>query len=223
MEPLENPHWQAVPEGVRALLADLGRLPVMRSFYLAGGTAVVLRLGHRISRDLDLFSETNTLDRPHREEIVAALQATGRNIVIQRSAFTTLTVLADGHHLGFFSYAYELVGDMSELAGVRVASLADVALMKIDALSGRGARRDFIDLYVIAQQIPLETLMELGQHKYPRYRDFRLNALAAITQFETAEEDADPILLQPIEWNEVKQFFIAQARRLGSHWFGAPL
>jgi hypothetical protein len=220
MEPLTKPHWEAVPAGIQALLADLGQMPAVQPFYLAGGTAVALRLGHRISRDLDFFSETDSVDTPRREEIVAALRAAGHSVTVQRSAFTTLVLMADAHHLSFFSYAYDLVDEMSEVQGVRVAGLLDVALMKIDALSGRGLKRDFIDLYMIAQQTPLDKILELGRRKYPHYRDLRMNALAAMTQFDAADEDADPVLLQPIQWDEVKRFFIAEAKRLGSRWFG---
>jgi len=220
MEALKHPHWEAVPAGVQALLADLGQIPALRPFYLAGGTAVALRLGHRISRDLDFFSETDALDKPCREEIIAALRAIRGDVTIQRSAFTTLVLVADVHHLSFFSYAYELVDKVDDLNGVRVAGLLDVALMKIDALSDRGLRRDFVDLYVIAQQTPLETILVLGQRKYPGYRDLRMNVLAAMTRFDAADEDAELTLLQPITWDEVKRFFIAEAKRLGSQWFG---
>lgn len=219
MEPLENPHWEAVPEGIQPLLTDLGQMDAVRPFYLAGGTAVALRLGHRVSRDLDFFSKTDSLDKPRREEIVAALRATGRNVTIQRSAFTTLVLIADMRHLSFFSYAYDLVDDMNHLNDIRVAGLLDVALMKIDALSGRGMKRDFVDLYVIAQQTPLDKILELGRKKYPAYRDLRMNALAAMTQFDAADQDAELTLLQPIPWDEVKRFFVAEAKRLGSLWF----
>ena len=64
MEPLTKPHWEAVPAGIQALLADLGQMPAVQPFYLAGGTVVALRLGHRISRDLDFFSETDSVDTP---------------------------------------------------------------------------------------------------------------------------------------------------------------
>ena len=104
-----------------------------------------------------------------------------------------------------------------------MAGLLDIALMKIDALSGRGMKRDFVDLYVIAQQTPLHKILELGQKKYPAYRDLRMNALAAMTQFDAADQDAELTLLQPIPWDEVKRFFVAEARRLGSLWFGVDL
>jgi Nucleotidyl transferase AbiEii toxin, Type IV TA system len=222
MEPLKNPHWEAVPEGIESLLADIGPMPTLLPFYLAGGTAVALHLGHRISRDLDFFSETDSLDKPRREEIVLALCTTGRSITIQRSAFTTLVLMANEHHLSFFSYAYDLVDETNSLNGVRVAGLLDVALMKIDALADRALRRDFVDLYVIAQQKPLEMILVAGQRKYPNYRDLRMNALAAMTQFDAADEDTELALLLPIEWNEVKQFFISEAKRLGHQWFGTP-
>jgi hypothetical protein len=220
MGALNQPHWEAVPQGIQGLLADLGRLSAIKPFYLAGGTSIALRVGHRVSNDLDFFSETDSVDTPRREEIIAALQNTQRHVIVQRSAFTSLTLLADDHHISFFSYAYELVDTIDDLLGVRVAGLADVALMKLDAVINRSQRRDFIDLYVIAKQTPLETLLELGQRKYPHYRDWRMNVLEALTRFDGADEDVEPILLQSIQWTEVKEFFIDRAKRLGDRWFG---
>lgn len=220
MGTLNQPHWEAVPPGIQSLLVDLGRLSAVEPFYLAGGTSIALRLGHRVSNDLDFFSETDSVDTPRREEIIAAVRSTGRHLVVQRSAFTTLTLLVDDHHVSFFSYAYELVDAFDHLSGVQVAGLADTALMKLDAVINRSQRRDFIDLYVIARQTPLETLIELGQRKYPYYRDWRMNVLEALTRFEVADEDVDPVLLQSIQWVQVKDFFTGEAKRLGTHWFG---
>lgn len=74
MATLRNPHWEAVPPLVRDLLADIGQEPFSRRFYMAGGTALALRLGHRISVDLDFFSEADDLWDESRAEIVAALR-----------------------------------------------------------------------------------------------------------------------------------------------------
>ena len=62
MATLAKPHWEAVTPGTRDVLAVLGQMPLARPFYLAGGTALALRLGHRISQDLDLFADIDTLD-----------------------------------------------------------------------------------------------------------------------------------------------------------------
>jgi len=73
MAPLATPHWEAATPGARDLLALLGRLPLLCPFYLAGGTALALRLGHRISLDLDLFANIETLDDHLRHSIVEEL------------------------------------------------------------------------------------------------------------------------------------------------------
>ena len=75
MAPLATPHSEAVTPEARDLLALLGQLPLLRPFYLAGGTALALRLGHRISQDLDLFANVETLDDHLRHAIVAELRA----------------------------------------------------------------------------------------------------------------------------------------------------
>jgi hypothetical protein len=73
MATLATPHWEAVTREARQLLAILGQLPLLRPFYLAGGTALALRLGHRLSLDLDLFADIETLDDQLRHGIVEAL------------------------------------------------------------------------------------------------------------------------------------------------------
>ena len=92
--------------------------------------------------------------------------------------------------------------------------------MKMDAIVGRGARKDFYDLYFIAQQVPLTRLLTLGEQKYPYMHDFQLHTVCGLTFFDNADQQEQPELLVPIEWEFVKAFFIAQARELRKEWFG---
>jgi hypothetical protein len=93
--------------------------------------------------------------------------------------------------------------------------------MKLDALISRGSRKDFIDLYFIAQQIPLPDLLALGQTKYPHARDFELMAVESLVLFENADRDVQPTMRVKVAWEEVRQFFIDQAQQLGQTWFGS--
>ncbi len=78
-----TPHWQVVPSHTRALWGVVARLPQIQNFYLAGGTALALRMGHRISQDLDLFAPLETLDDALRQSIIAELEK-GHRITLFR-------------------------------------------------------------------------------------------------------------------------------------------
>jgi hypothetical protein len=106
---------------------------------------------------------------------------------------------------------------------VVVASLVDIGLMKLDALISRGSRKDFYDLYYIAQQIPLSDLLKLGPTKYPYARDFELMAVESLVLFENADRERQPQLFTDLAWSQVRQFFMEQARQLGQSWFDNPL
>ena len=87
------------------MLALLGRLPLLRSFYLAGGTALALRLGHRISLDLDLFANTETLDDHFRHSAVEELHRS-HSIDLLQDSVLGLVLKVDGQPVSFFSYGY---------------------------------------------------------------------------------------------------------------------
>jgi hypothetical protein len=122
--------------------------------------------------------------------------------------------------VGFFGYGYPLLASTDSVEGVAVAALVDIGMMKLDALISRGSRKDFYDLYVIAQTIPLPDLLALGRTKYPYARDFELMAVESLVLFENADRDLQPQMLLDLPWSAVRAFFIAQAQQLGNHWFG---
>lgn len=98
--------------------------------------------------------------------------------------------------------------------------MLDIGLMKLDALIGRGNRKDFYDLYFIAQQIPLADILQAGESKYPQVRDFALMAVESMVTFENADRDRQPNLLVDLPWERVKRFFIEQGKSFGNNWFG---
>jgi len=110
----------------------------------------------------------------------------------------------------------------AELEGVRVASMRDVGLMKLDAVIGRGSRKDYYDLHAIASTHPLESLLDLAADKYPYARDFPLMAVESLLRFENADRDRQPEVLDGPSGPDVRSFFVAEARRLGTSWLGGP-
>lgn len=218
MAPLTDPHWESVSNALRELMRSVGEHPFAERFYLAGGTTLALRMGHRRSYDLDFFSETDEVLTDTRQEIINALADHQPQTLENTDG--NLLLLVSGLNIGFYSYGYPLVEQPDFIEGVTVASIADAGLMKLDALITRGSRKDFYDLYFIAGEISIPNLLVLGETKYPRARDFQLMAVEAMLQFDNADQDVQPVLLQNVPWEKVREFFIAEARQLGQQWFG---
>jgi hypothetical protein len=194
----------------RELLAALGLEPLIRGFYLAGGSAIALHLGHRISVDLDFFT-SGSCDAAR---IAARLQALGE-LAVQHQDEDTLVATVNEVQVSFFALPYPLLAPTVALGEVQIAGLLDLALMKLAAISQRGKRRGFVDLFTICQsgfELPFllrrlpEKYAELG---YPEY-----SVLASLTYFDDAEQDPPLQMLKPSDWGEVKAFFVREARRL---------
>jgi len=215
---LTNPHWEVVPPLLRELLTEIGQEPFSRRFYLAGGTALALRLGHRVSVDLDFFSETDELLDDSRAEIAVALRKR-RVVHVLEDVVGNLLLEIEGYHVGFFGYGYPLLEPPDEIVGVRVGSLADVGLMKLDAIADRGARRDFYDAYFISRQLPLDRLLDQSPIKYPYARGFGMMVLEGMVDFDRADQQAPVETIPPVAWEAIKEFFVQELRRIGRMWF----
>lgn len=192
-------------------LALVAGTPLADQFYLAGETAVALHLNHRRSYDLDFFIPERDFpaDLPRRE-----LAHVGELAVLHEGAGTFVGTL-DGVQISFFIYPYPLLEAPAVFEGIQVARLPDLAAMKLDAISSRGTKRDFIDLYQICQDaFPLQQVIQHFEHKYAGVRYSKVHLLKSLKYFADAESDPMPAMLIPLEWAEVKQFFEGKVRRL---------
>lgn len=217
MATLGDPHWEVLTPDMRGLLIAIGQRAFIERFYLAGGTALSLQIGHRRSVDFDFFSETDELDEKSRNEIIHGLSSLSVEVI--ENVGGNLLLLVDGIRTGFFSYGYPLIQEPLQSENVSLASLLDIGLMKCDALISRGSRKDFYDLFYIVQNFNFERLFQFSQKKYTNFRDFPLMVLESMTLFDNANRDIQPELSEPIAWDQVKQFFIQQANLLSRSWF----
>jgi hypothetical protein len=215
---LIQPYWNRVSPLLREILIGVRQCPFIHRFYLAGGTALALQLGHRVSVDLDFFSTSDELGDASRREIITALQDRFSLDVVE-NVFSTLVLNVQGISVGFFSYSYRLLAPAVMVKDVSLAGLLDIGLMKMDAIATRGARKDFYDLYFIAQHIALEDMLERAKDKYPYVRDFGIMVLAALGDFENADHDVPIESYPPVSWDKVKDFFVQEVRRIGRQWF----
>jgi hypothetical protein len=218
--PLEHPHWECVSDQLREIMVAVGSESFSQRFYLAGGTALALQLGHRVSVDLDFFAPDDDLLDDQRRAIMASLKGHLEFEIVQ-DVVGSLLLNVGGLALGFFSYRYPLLEQPMLVEQVALAGLVDIGLMKLDAIASRGVKKDFYDLYFIAQTLPLENLLERCREKYPHHRDFGMMALEGLVDFSTADRQADIQTIPPVAWAEVRTFCQQEVRRIGRRWFEA--
>ncbi|MBM4460367.1 MAG: nucleotidyl transferase AbiEii/AbiGii toxin family protein [Chloroflexi bacterium] len=201
---------EALPAGTRRDLALLAKAGLVQPFYLAGGTAVALYLGHRVSVDLDFFGPD-----PFDSSQLAANLADLGQFSLDRLANDTLLGELQGIKISFFRYRYPLIGEPATALGVRIASLQDLAAMKLDAISRRGTRRDFVDLYFIARSgLSLANALQCYRQKYAGLNVNVIHVIKSLAYFADAEKDPMPVMLVKWSWDEVKRFFQREAKTL---------
>ncbi len=204
---------QGISKQTQRNLAILSQLDFVGRYFLAGGTAAALHLGHRLSFDLDWFS-----DKPVEPRIIVAkLKDLGKLEVFQNDE-GTFNGSFNEVKLSFFIYPYPLLFPLHDYEGVKVADIKDIACMKLDAISRRGTKRDFIDLYFICKDYDLSYLLELYERKFAKYNVPVWHAVKSLEYFVDAEENDLPEMLKPVNWIHVKHFFTGQAKLLAKQW-----
>lgn len=172
--------------------------------------ALSLHYGHRFSNDLDFFSAT-----PESSSVISStLLSKGKLDIFQHDEGTFNGQLNEVK-ISFFRYPYALLKPTVQFDGINVASIEDLACMKIDAISSRGTKRDFVDLFTIChKEYQLADLMKLFEVKYENVHFTMLHILKSLVYFDDAEDDVIPQMLEKVAWGEIKGFFIAEVRKL---------
>jgi hypothetical protein len=203
-------HPEAMTPEVLALVPRLAPTVARHRFILAGGTSLALHIGHRVSVDLDFFSEEEVFP----DLLVGELRAAHLDPEVMQLAPGTLSVVVKGVKVSFFQYLYPFVDAPQPYEGLRVASVLDVAAMKLIAIAQRSARRDFVDLYVILQQTPFRTVAARAVQRYGAGFIEPVVIGKSLTWFEDADGEPEPQYLgQAIPWNDVKAFFASSFRQ----------
>jgi hypothetical protein len=191
-------------------LAILGKSDILKSSYLAGGSALALQLGHRKSYDFDFFTPQALLAK----DLAAQLAAIGKFSVTLLEPPHTLLGVFNEIKFSMFRYGYPLINPLKPFQNVELASVADIAAMKLTAISGRATKRDYVDLFVIAKRHPVDHILRWYEKKFGDLGNNLSVIIKALGYFEDAETDEMPQMLTPVSWDEVKAFFIAESLRL---------
>lgn len=182
-------------------------------FYLAGGTGLALRLGHRVSLDLDLFSADRLLDQPDRLALINGLKASGRTEILEEKAGTCHLRL-DKTSVSLFHYPYKLIMPPADWDGLKIASVEDITAMKLNAVINRGSKKDFIDLFFICRSHKPADIFKWAEKKFPDHPHFMIQAAKALVYFEDAEKEPAPRLLLPARWQDVRSYFEKEIPKL---------
>lgn len=137
-----------------------------KNFYLAGGTALALQIGHRDSVDFDFFSEKNFTTKELFERLREIFK--GHVLLNIQEEDNTLTVLIDDTiKMSFFTHKYQLIKKPIPDGNLSLASIEDIACMKLSAITSRATNKDYIDLYFIIKHLSLSDILENARLKYP--------------------------------------------------------
>lgn len=206
---------ECVSTGARELLKALGTQEEFQSlsFYLAGGTGLALQLGHRISEDLDFFTE-----RGFEPERVIRIFAGLFSVRVREASKGTLHLICNNTKVSLFYYPYKLVFSPLRYEGCLVADCRDIAAMKLIAIAQRGSRKDFVDLFFFLrkEKMDFEQLKTVVATKYSEVQYSWPHLLKALCYFADAEKDPLPILtiegsrriMALQEWEKIKQYFV---------------
>jgi hypothetical protein len=194
-------HREILSPRQQRVLAKLGPLMTQRGFYLAGGTAVALHLGHRRSVDFDWFTPKSLPD-----PLGVALELREDKV-----AFTTREVGAGALHgsvhgvrVSLLAYRYPLVAPLRSLGGgIRIAARPDLAAMKLAAVAQRGARKDFVDVYALGSRSHSLTQM-LGWYQRKYAVEDIAHVLYSMGYFHDAERQRMPRLFWDVDWRTIK-------------------
>lgn len=198
-------HYQTVEPTTLGLLKSIQQLQVFAAHRLVGGTSLALQFGHRLSVDLDFFSEA-LIDH---EEILINLKLLGKVDVVSKSKYINCFYLND-IKVDFVSLPYKWIDEPVLEDSIRLASIKDIAAMKLSAITNRGSKKDFIDLALLIDQLGLRQMMNLYHEKYPD--GMEMMVLRSLVYFDDADIQSDPVMLVPYDWKRVKKSILDESK-----------
>lgn len=201
---------EALTSEARALAPDLCTVLEGTAFVLAGGTGLALQLGHRISADFDWFCKPEEFP----ESLRGRLTTLGRPLALIQDSRRTFECLVSGVKCSFFGYSATFGAASDALYGRPLAPVEDIGVMKLIAVSQRGAKKDFFDLYEILKTRDFPTIVRRARIMLSEQPMNPVHCAKSLVYFEDADGDPDPVVLSGADWQVVKRFF---ADRLREH------
>ena len=201
-------HLATIASKTLSLLQSIQSLPEFAQTRLVGGTSLALQLGHRISVDLDLFGGWS-----QDADLFAALRRVGETRKDSGGSGKLQFYYVNGVKVDCVNYSeYSWLEPAIEENGVRLAGIKDIAAMKINAITNRGTRKDFVDLAFLLDQYPLGEIFKWYGEKYSEANPAL--ALRSLSYFVDAEMEPMPHILKPFDWEQAKERIMVAVRQL---------
>ena len=193
---------KTVEPGTFSILKDLMEIPSLKPFSLVGGTALALRYGHRSSEDLDLFYH----EKFDQSGIVKDLESAFKQRFVYKQEHTSFGIFCfiDEIKVDIVHYPHLPIAPIETERGIRFYSNADIASMKIQAILGRGKKKDFWDLHELLKHFSLQQIIDWHKQKYPNQM-LAISIPHAITYYIDADESETPVSFKKQTWEVVKK------------------
>ncbi len=193
-------HVEILTEAQKRILPACAGPSKQWTAYLAGGSSLALQLGHRRSDDFDWFVPKAVAP----EKLLADLRSLGRNVEVSQNTEGTFNGAVDGVKFSVFRYPYSLISPTLAVQGCNLASLPDLAAMKLAAVTQRSLKRDYVDVHAMMTlgKLSLETQVGFFHSKFPA-ADAAL-VVRGLGYLADVEKGAMPIMLNGTKWETVK-------------------
>ena len=190
-------HYETVDEGTLGLLKQLQSLDILSEMRLVGGTSLALQIGHRKSIDIDLFGILNV----EFDILIDELKTLGE-VVLLKNSKNIHSLLINNIKVDIVNYNYKWLTNKMTIDNIYFATIEDIAAMKLNAIMGRGSKKDFIDLYFILKNYTLSTLIDLYSQKYHDGSIFLV--VKSLAYFDDADEQEMPFMFHNTSWQTMK-------------------
>lgn len=193
-------HEKTLTENTKRVLKTLSSTDFINNFYLAGGTALALFLGHRRSVDLDWFAQDFTYNPEFRKRLAGLGQ-----LQVSNEGEKTFNGSLNGVKISFFEYPYPLISSKEYYEdNVYLAGKPDIAAMKLDAVASRGTYKDFVDIYFLLEEYSLGQLLKFFKDKFSDVDYNEAHLLKSLTYFEDTEDSKYPELIEQVDWKKIR-------------------
>lgn len=187
-------------------------------FRLVGGTALSLFRGHRVSNDIDLFS-----DAPYDSIDFGAIDSFLRKTYTYRDTSKYKVIgMGKSYYIGKSKdecvkmdlfYTDDFIQALQLIDGIRLAGVEEIIAMKIEVISLGGRKKDFWDIHELKDDYTLEKMLDLHKERYPYTHD-KTHICKRFSDFKIADEDFDPVCLKGKVWEIIKLDMIDFASRI---------
>jgi len=194
------------------LLRTLQKLDFLKQTRLVGGTALALQLGHRESVDLDFFGQIDMTS----ETFKSGLLKIGEIETVSASKNINIFTI-NGIKTDFVNYPFKWLFPALQFDNIILADIRDIAAMKLSAITNRGTKKDFVDIYFILKQYSFNEILSFYQKKYNESSLFLV--LKSFAYFSDADAEPMPVMKETVLWNDIKSFLKHEIKQFEKNRF----